>query len=88
MKIVYELDGIATNWTLISQRMAPFRRTPKQCRERYHQNLKPNLNKEPISEEEGERIDYMVGKYGKKWAFIARSLNNGRSDNTVKNWWN
>ncbi|KAF0276868.1 hypothetical protein FOG50_02331 [Hanseniaspora uvarum] len=88
MGIVEDLGGDITNWTDISKKMVPFTRTPKQCRERYHQNLKPNLNKDPITEEEGEKINYMVIKHGKKWAFIARSLNNGRSDNTVKNWWN
>lgn len=88
MAIVEELGGNVKNWTDISKKMVPFTRTPKQCRERYHQNLKPNLNKDPITEEEGEKINYMVIKHGKKWAFIARSLNNGRSDNTVKNWWN
>lgn len=88
MAIVDELGGNVKNWTDISKKMIPFTRTPKQCRERYHQNLKPNLNKEPITEEEGEKINQMVIKHGKKWAYIARSLNNGRSDNTVKNWWN
>lgn len=88
MAIVEELGGNVRNWTDISKKMVPFNRTPKQCRERYHQNLKPNLNKDPITEEEGEKINQMVIKHGKKWAFIARSLNNGRSDNTVKNWWN
>ena len=28
-------------------------RTPKQCRERYHQKLKPSLNHDPITPEEG-----------------------------------
>lgn len=88
MAIVEELGGNVKNWTDISKKMVPFTRTPKQCRERYHQNLKPNLNKEPITEEEGEKINQMVIKHGKKWAYIARALNNGRSDNTVKNWWN
>lgn len=73
------------NWVRISQQLGT--RTPKQCRERYHQNLKPNLNHEPISPEEGLLIEQLVREIGKRWAEIARRLNN-RSDNAVKNWWN
>ncbi|KAE8551205.1 hypothetical protein TMatcc_009313 [Talaromyces marneffei ATCC 18224] len=62
-------------------------RSPKQCRERFHQNLKPSLNHTPISAEEGLMIERMVNEMGKRWAEIARRLGN-RSDNAVKNWWN
>ncbi|KAI0407538.1 Homeodomain-like protein [Xylaria palmicola] len=73
------------NWVKISDTIVS--RSPKQCRERYHQNLKPSLNHEPISAEEGQLIEKLVSELGKRWAEIARRLNN-RSDNAVKNWWN
>jgi Myb-like DNA-binding protein FlbD len=73
------------NWVRISQHMRF--RSPKQCRERFHQNLKPSLNHAPISADEGIVIERLVNEIGKRWAEIARRLGN-RSDNSVKNWWN
>lgn len=62
-------------------------RNAKQCRERYHQNLKPTINRGPISAEEGVIIERLHAEKGPKWAEISRALG-GRSDNQVKNWYN
>jgi Myb-like DNA-binding protein FlbD len=74
------------NWTHIARGMGT--KSAKQCRERYTQQLRPGLNRSPISEDEGRRIMEMVQESGQRWAQIARALGTNRSDNQVKNWWN
>ncbi|KAI0169438.1 Homeodomain-like protein [Hypoxylon sp. FL1284] len=74
-----------TNWVAIANELGT--RSAKQCRERYHQNLKQSLDHTPIRPDEGDLINTMVNQIGRRWAEIARRLDN-RCDNTVKNWWN
>ncbi|MCJ1249086.1 hypothetical protein MMC30_006308 [Trapelia coarctata] len=73
------------SWVKISEIIG--QRTAKQCRERWHQNLKPSLNHLPISDDEGLFIERCVVEMGQQWANIARKMP-GRSDNSIKNWWN
>ncbi|KAK0392150.1 hypothetical protein NLU13_1648 [Sarocladium strictum] len=74
------------NWVAIAHEVGG--RSAKQCRERYHQNLKPGLNHSPITEEEADYILEQVAARGPRWAEISRELKSNRSDNAVKNWWN
>ncbi|CAK7567203.1 MAG: hypothetical protein SEPTF4163_005165 [Sporothrix epigloea] len=78
------------NWSNVAEEM--FGRSAKQCRERWVQNLRPDLEHEPINEMEGNFIMAQVETLGKKWAEIARRLEYDlgriRSDNNVKNWYN
>lgn len=75
----------AESWMDISKEHGS--RNAKQCRERYHQNLKSSINRGPITPEEGVTIERYYAEKGPKWAEIARALG-GRSDNQVKNWYN
>lgn len=60
-------------------------KTPKQCRERWNNQLNPKVQLTPLTEEEVRKVFALHARFGNCWSKISSRIQ-GRTDNSIKNY--
>ncbi|CAD8082390.1 unnamed protein product [Paramecium primaurelia] len=75
------------NWRRVSKQMISigYKRSGKSCKERFHNQLNPYVNKDQWTQNEVDKLFELQSKYGNKWRIIAKELPQ-RTDGLIKNY--
>jgi len=81
-KLLECIKKYGINWKMIAKEMP--NRSGKQIRDRYLNNLNPELNKNKFTPQEDKLLISLYNKYGPSWSRISKYLK-GRSGDMIKN---